>query len=517
VVGPFFRHRSVEMAVTEQSARATRALDDLYRHHAAEIFRYAYAVLGNHADAEDVTQATFMNALRALERGEVPRKPSNWLIVIAHNLIRQRFRQAQVRPAEVELNDELARAAPQPDGDDTPSVDEVVKALGRIPPSQREAIVMREFEGRAYAEIAEILGITTSALETLLFRARRSLADELENVVTCVRAEESVSRLLDGRLSRREKRRLLEHVRSCPSCARFEAIQHKQRRALKALALLPLPASLTLFKGVHGASAAGLPTIGAAATAGGGAATGGFAIGGLAVTGATKVAAVVTAVVVAGSVGYEGVIHSQTGAHKNRPPAAAQAAKNRGAAHTVGTARKPRIAAITGRHHVPGGPVDVTGTPNEKGKGGGPASGNAKGGATRAHGAPSGKTANGRGAGATKRATAPVKHAAKLKTKTTLKKKTKLKRKARVKAKLRPPAKHSAAAGASSGSSRNAGNTSSATAAPTPVTTVSTSSSTQPAAAPTGNANGADNGTAGGNASSDTGAPAAPDHGNGKK
>jgi RNA polymerase sigma factor (sigma-70 family) len=214
------------MAVTEQSARAARTLDDLYRHHAAEIFRYAYAVLGNHADAEDITQATFMNALRALERGESPRKPSNWLLVIAHNLIRQRFRQAQARPAEVALNEELARAAPDTNGDDTPSVDEVVKALGRIPPSQREAIVMREFEGRSYAEIAEILGITTSALETLLFRARRSLAEELESLITCARAEEAVSKLLDGRLTRRERRRLLEHVRSCPSCARFEAFQH---------------------------------------------------------------------------------------------------------------------------------------------------------------------------------------------------------------------------------------------------------------------------------------------------
>ena len=91
------------MAVTEQSARASRTLDELYRRHAAEVYRYTYAVLGNHADAEDVTQATFVNALRALERGERPRKPANWLLVIAHNLVRQRFRQAQSRPIEVAL------------------------------------------------------------------------------------------------------------------------------------------------------------------------------------------------------------------------------------------------------------------------------------------------------------------------------------------------------------------------------------------------------------------------------
>src|SRR4029077_14477559 len=142
-----------------------------------------------------------------------------------------------------------------------------------------------EFEGRSYTEIAEILGVTTSALETLLFRARRSLAEELDNLVTCARAEQDVSRLLDGRLSRRERKRLQEHIRTCPACARFEAFQRTQRRALKGLVLLPLPASLTLFKGVHGASAAGLPTIGAG-TAGrggaGGGGPGGGAVGGVA-------------------------------------------------------------------------------------------------------------------------------------------------------------------------------------------------------------------------------------------
>jgi len=423
----FFRHRSGEMAATEQSARAARALDDLYRHHAAEIYRYVYAVLGNHADAEDVTQATFINALRALERGETPRKPSNWLLVIAHNLIRQRFRQAQARPAEVALNDELARAAPEREDDGAPTVDELIKALGRIPATQREAIVMREFEGRSYAEIVEILGITTSALETLLFRARRSLADELESLVTCQRAEEDLSRLLDGRLTRREKRRLLEHVRSCPSCARFEAFQRKQRRALKALALLPLPVSLTLFKGVHGASAAvGLPTIGAGATgasvsaaaAGGGAASGGMAIGGVAVA---KVAAVVAAAVVAGGAGYEGVTHVDGSGPKHpATPAASSHANKGGKSANAGekargaNARGQAVSAAhkqlkpkhtVGRHHVPGGLVDATGTArHSKGKSasGGPANGNAYGGASRAHGSPSGKTANGRGTGSTK-------------------------------------------------------------------------------------------------------------------
>ena len=88
------------MAATETRLGPARELDELYRAHAPAVYRYAYAVLGNQADAEDVTQTTFMNALRALERGEHPRKPENWLVTIAHNLIRQRWRQQQARPRE---------------------------------------------------------------------------------------------------------------------------------------------------------------------------------------------------------------------------------------------------------------------------------------------------------------------------------------------------------------------------------------------------------------------------------
>ncbi len=285
------------MATTARGIEAARELDELYRDHAPEIFRYAYAVLGNRADAEDVTQTTFVNALRALERGEVPRTPKNWLITIAHNLIRQRFRQLQTRPREVELDVELPAAETDDDG---PSIDDLVRALQRIPPTQRQALVLRELEGRSYGEIGELLDVSQSALETLIFRARRSLAEELENLVTCDSAELALSRATDGRLSRKERRRLLAHIDECPSCARTAARSIKHRRAFKALAVLPLPFSLTLFKGAPSASAAaGLPTIGAAA--------GTTVAAGTAAGVTAKVAVGLAAVAIAGGAGYEGV------------------------------------------------------------------------------------------------------------------------------------------------------------------------------------------------------------------
>ena len=288
------------MAVTETGHLASREIDDLYRAHVAEVYRYAFAVLGNHADAEDVTQTTFLNAYRALEQGVRPRKPANWLLTIASNAIKQRFRQEQSRPRQVELDDRIPHAGTDED-DEAPSVGELLTALSKIPPQQRQAIVLREFEGRSYSEIAEILGVTTSALETLLFRARRSLAEELQHQLTCTEAQLAVSQSVDGRLGRKERRRLRDHLAECPDCAQFARLQQRHRSALRGLALVPIPLSLTLFKGLEGsASAAVLPiSAGAGAVAAGAgvgtgataAGTGGVLAGGLGL----KVAAVVAA------------------------------------------------------------------------------------------------------------------------------------------------------------------------------------------------------------------------------
>ena len=318
------------MAVTESGHLASREIDDLYRAHVAEVYRYAFAVLGNHADAEDVTQTTFLNAYRSLEQGVRPRKPANWLLTIASNAIKQRFRQEQSRPRQVELDDRIPHAGTDDDDDEAPSVGELLTALSKIPPQQRQAIVLREFEGRSYNEIAEILGVTTSALETLLFRARRSLAEELQHQLTCTEAQLAVSQSVDGRLGRKERRRLRDHLAECPDCARFARLQQRNRSALRGLALVPIPLTLTLFKGLEGsASAAVLPIsagAGAVAVAGVGtgatvAGTGGGALaGGLGL----KVAAVVAAAGVAGGVGVTGSTKLDEKPAKPTRPAAGQ-------------------------------------------------------------------------------------------------------------------------------------------------------------------------------------------------
>jgi RNA polymerase sigma factor (sigma-70 family) len=226
-----------------QRPRTDRAFERVYRQNVRHVYGYALAVLHSPEDAEDVTQATFLNAYRAFEQGERPRSPDNWLISIAHQLCDQRARQ-EARLEEVAYEGQADEAVPEDEG---PSAYDVRRALGRLPFDERAALIMREVEGRSYNELAAILGVSLAAVETLLFRARRALREELEGALTCHQAERAISRRLDGRLGRAERRQLRGHLRGCGDCSRFAQSQRVQRAALRALADVPLPASLASF------------------------------------------------------------------------------------------------------------------------------------------------------------------------------------------------------------------------------------------------------------------------------
>jgi RNA polymerase sigma factor (sigma-70 family) len=150
-----------------------QAFEILYRRYVKDVYHYALALLRNPADAEDVTQTTFLNAYRAYQRGIQIEKPHNWLIKITHNVARTRYAYASRRVKEVPLEDHVEQLA-VPEAD-KPDVVGVLRALGRLPFNQRAALVMRELEGRSYAEIADTIGVSVSAVETLIFRARKSL------------------------------------------------------------------------------------------------------------------------------------------------------------------------------------------------------------------------------------------------------------------------------------------------------------------------------------------------------
>jgi RNA polymerase sigma factor (sigma-70 family) len=174
------------------------AFEQLYRRYVKDVYHYALALLRNPADAEEVTQTTFLNAYRAFQRGEEIRKPHNWLIKIAHNVARTRYARISRRVKEVPLEDHVDQLA-MPE-DEKPNVEGILRALGRLPFNQRAALVMRELEGRTYGEIADTLDVSVAAVETLIFRARRSLrvrTATLRSILT-VPLPGSLAQFIDG-------------------------------------------------------------------------------------------------------------------------------------------------------------------------------------------------------------------------------------------------------------------------------------------------------------------------------
>lgn len=160
-------------------AEATRVL---YERYSSRIFGYCLGLLGSREDAEDAVQTTFLNAQRGLRRGVVPQFELAWLFKIAQNVCRTRHESAG-RRGRVETArdlDSLQDVLATPERSSSVSVRELTRALAGIPERQRRALLLREWRGFSYEEVATELGLSVSAVEALLFRARRSVAEQLE-------------------------------------------------------------------------------------------------------------------------------------------------------------------------------------------------------------------------------------------------------------------------------------------------------------------------------------------------
>jgi RNA polymerase sigma-70 factor (ECF subfamily) len=152
------------------------SFERLYRRHRRDVYGAVLRDVRDPDEAEDVTQIAFLNAFRAIRRGEEPDKPRAWLVTIAKNVVRRRYRALATRPQEVALDPELAPDLVDLDG---PTAGEIAAAIRRLPPNQRAVVLLREIQGRSYAEIAEELELSLPAVETLIFRARGNLSEEL--------------------------------------------------------------------------------------------------------------------------------------------------------------------------------------------------------------------------------------------------------------------------------------------------------------------------------------------------
>jgi RNA polymerase sigma-70 factor, ECF subfamily len=164
----------------EAKARLDEAFSALYKAHLRDVYSYAYYRVGNHHDAEDLTEQTFLQAYRHFERAQResqgrPLRP--WLIRIAHNLAanydRSRRPQTSIEDADTLSTPHTTEALVQ----DREDLNEILAGVQQLPDDRREALIMRFALGMDNREIARALGRTDGATKVLLHRAIRQLEE----------------------------------------------------------------------------------------------------------------------------------------------------------------------------------------------------------------------------------------------------------------------------------------------------------------------------------------------------
>jgi RNA polymerase sigma factor (sigma-70 family) len=259
-----------------------RAFEALYSRYHRRIHAYVMGMVKDHQRAEDVTQEVFMSALRRMRETERPIAFKPWIYEIAKNACIDQFRRSK-RAEEISLqaDDGLAPGdyGRLVGGDPAPhdavaakqELNDLCGAFGGLSDTHHEILVMRELEGLSYREIGERMGMSRPAVESTLFRARRRLTEEYDDLVSgarCARIQNLIASAAGTRLGTRESRRLARHVSHCQPCRRealaagldAAILTHaplRKRAAAKVAAILPFP----LFDRWRGSAAAHAPVL----------------------------------------------------------------------------------------------------------------------------------------------------------------------------------------------------------------------------------------------------------------
>ncbi len=165
--------------------RIDRDFSDLYRAHLRDVYSYSYYRIGNHHDAEDITEQTFLQAYRHFERAQResagrPLRP--WLIRIAHNLAANYYRDRSRRP-QTQLEDAAVVSAPHGTeelAEGRQELKDVLEGVSNLPEDRREALIMRFALDMDNREIARALDRSEGATKVLIHRAIRQLEQSLK-------------------------------------------------------------------------------------------------------------------------------------------------------------------------------------------------------------------------------------------------------------------------------------------------------------------------------------------------
>jgi RNA polymerase sigma factor (sigma-70 family) len=244
-----------------QLVRAAREEDDhafeeLYRRYHDPIAGYVRRIVRDGGHAEEVAQETFLAALRGIRQTESEIQFKPWIYQIARNAAIDHYRRAG-RVEEISFDSAGAGVAFDVIASTTPdaSVLEAERfahfraALDELSDTQRRIIVLRELEGLSYREIAERMELSRAAVESALFRARRRLHAEYEQIHSgrrCAHIRSLMVRVVSGHDAGSARRKLERHVLRCWSCRRRarELGMEPAARSRRAMAFLPLPGFL---------------------------------------------------------------------------------------------------------------------------------------------------------------------------------------------------------------------------------------------------------------------------------
>ena len=177
--------------ITERGPAPANTLDSsetitaLVMEYSATLYRVAYSVMRNAAEAEDAVQEAFLRVLRHRDKLDTILDHRVWLIRITWNIVLDRKRRGKTRPENEDIAD-FTRILPskdRPADDSIISSQEHGRILGlveRLPRKEREALLLSAVEELSTVQIAEVLGTTESSVRSRIFRARRQLSALLD-------------------------------------------------------------------------------------------------------------------------------------------------------------------------------------------------------------------------------------------------------------------------------------------------------------------------------------------------
>lgn len=154
------------------------ALAELMRQYRHPIVNFCYRLLGHAGDADDVAQETFVRCYQARHRLRPGAKLSTWLFTIARNLCLDRLRYRKRHPTEALENAPEPAAISNEVGNREVSA-AIAAAVVQLPEDQRTVVVLAEYHGLSYAEIAAIMQCSAKSVEGRLYRAKQTLREKL--------------------------------------------------------------------------------------------------------------------------------------------------------------------------------------------------------------------------------------------------------------------------------------------------------------------------------------------------